>query len=91
VCSRSHQHDLGVRHPDSERHGLPGEQALHPPRPGLPEYPASLHRQSQDRRLRADESLVSRERLLRHDGAQEGPLSVVRPRELEVAPVFSCQ
>lgn len=46
VFTRAHQYDLGLRHPDRQGHGLPGEQEVHPPGPRLQKHPASLNRQS---------------------------------------------
>ncbi|XP_064194911.1 activated CDC42 kinase 1 isoform X6 [Anguilla rostrata] len=69
-------HAVPVRHPDRQRHGLPGVQALHPPRPGRPQHPAGLRRAGEDRRLRPHEGAAQERRPLRHAGAPCAPESL---------------
>ncbi|XP_057710803.1 non-receptor tyrosine-protein kinase TNK1 isoform X6 [Corythoichthys intestinalis] len=70
---------VAVRRPDSGGHGLPGDAALHPPRPGRPQRPAGLQGDCEARRLRSHERPEPGRRPLRHVRAQAHPFRLVRP------------
>lgn len=60
---------LALCQPDRSRYGLPGDEEVHPQRPGRQERPASIQRDGEDRGFRPDEGPEPRCRSLRHGGA----------------------